>query len=223
MSGIIAPLEDINNLKERLRQLESVRTDLEAVSARVAKLEQNRLTAGVGGPLPKHFQASVNNLDPALKRAVFIGFPEDIDDDGRISQIQKLMDNKFPHIKFSDIGNVYSGPYSNRKLTKVSYVEFVSRQTCSNFLRKVEQVKFPNINGKDLLIKQARTKLNSTRNYYLRKAIEIIKAKDNINASRAEIDWKKREIKIDNIVVFFQNKDDADGTFTGPCSDLAFP
>lgn len=133
------------------------------------------------------------------------------------------MDKNFPTTRLTDIGNIYKGPYSNRKLTQVSYVEFGSRQTCSNFLAKVEKVKFPDINGKNILIKQARTKFSSTRNYHLRKAHEIIQSNEVTDAHRAEIDWKERHVHINKVVVFFQNKTEEDGTFAGPCSHLAFP
>ena len=72
--------------------------------------------------------------------------------------------------------NDYKGPYNNRKLGSVSYVEFGHQDTARNFVKAVEE-RGVTVQSKEkqLLVKQAQTQKQKARNWALRKAEELVK------------------------------------------------
>lgn len=78
----------------------------------------------------------MEELDPANKRAVFIGWSDSVNADERLAVVTKYMKDNFPSTRYSDLGCFYKGPYNDRKLSNIAWVEFASIDGRSRFLRK---------------------------------------------------------------------------------------
>ena len=76
---------------------------------------------------------------------------------------------------------------------------------------------------KTLSIKPARSKLNSQRNYSLRKAEELIKESEHSKDKTVSISWDTRSVTVNNISAFTQGKTDTGGSFLAPFELLALP
>ena len=159
----------------------------------------------------------------------FIGWAENVNAELRIDTITKFMKDKYPSFRYLDVGCFYTGPYNNRKLSNVAWVEFVSVDTAQNFSKKVSETsnQFEH-GGKQILVKVARTELQKTRNFALKDALKLIKAIPESSGKNVEIIWKvpdskSRHVEVDEEVAFVQTKDDAKGFVSTPFTGLVAP
>ena len=206
----------VKPLKDALEILQSKQAGLKAeVQELEAKLASEKTTA-IGNS--EFLSAS---LDPASKRAAFIGWPDTVNARTRLQQMEALLDNSFPEFKPVTFVNHYKGPYNNRQLGTVSFVEFGDQDTAKDFVQAVEtsgvQIQ---AGGKSLLVKKACTQKASSRNWALRKGEELVKAAPG--GAEAKLDWKERIVKVNEEVVFKQDKDEL-GMFKGNFAHLKLP
>ena len=79
--------------------------------------------------------------------------------------MKALLDNLFPDFKPVMFVNHYKGPYNNRQLGTVSFVEFRDQNTAKDFVQAVESSGLQIRAGeKSLLVKKARTQEVCSRN-----------------------------------------------------------
>ena len=78
----------------------------------------------------------VNKLDPVLRRAVFLGWSQSMSTEKRVEHMDKFMKEKCSTYRVVDFGHEYTGPYNNRKLSSVSWVEFSNNDVTKAFVKK---------------------------------------------------------------------------------------
>ena len=122
-----------------------------------------------------------------------IGFSVDLDANERIRQIEEFMKHKFPSVRFVAADNFYSGPYSDRKISTASYVEFSSAEGAAQFLKTIKDnnnSKY-HIGSSVVTLKPARTKLAGKRNHSIRCANEAISKHTQAAGKEVKLDWKR--------------------------------
>ena len=159
--------------------------------------------------------------DPARRRAAFPGFSEPPNAEAQLKAMEDFMIN-FPHFKPTGYANKYN---VNRKdnvvsLKNIGFVEFLNEETMKEFVKEAKSFKVK-VRGVDtnVGVAPAKTKFFNVRNCALKKAEEIIKATNPATAVVKE----KRTLKLNDVVVFSQGKDDSRGSFCGPCAELQLP
>ena len=204
------PKSEVFDLKQRVVALEAA-----------GPTDPNSLPTPVQ-TTPSELQKLVHSLDPAKKRIVFMGWPDTTSADARIKHIEALLSQHTPTLRTNDVDNIYQGPYSKRPLYKVAFVEFTSADSAR---RALDQLKDANrqVGDTTLSIKPARSKLNSRRNFSLRKAEELIKASPHCKDKSVSISWDTRAVTVDSTDAFTQGKQDPGGTFLPPFELLALP
>ena len=114
------------------------------------------------------------------------------------------------------------GPYPNRKLSNIAWVEFVSAEVAQEFYKKITGSDFPcEVQGTKITIKSARTEIQRDRNTALKKTAELINKSPESKDKNVEIVWKvtenkSRQVKVNDTVAFTQLKDDRKGAFEAP-------
>ena len=135
--------------------------------------------------------------------------------------MEALVHNYFQEFKPVTYVNQYRGPYNERKLGVVSFVEFGDQDTVKEFVKTVEDSNVQvTAGGKNLLVKAARTQKASSRNWALRKAEEMLR--NNSDGADVKVEWKERVVKVGEDVAFKQEKDNL-GTFKGTFASLVLP
>ena len=211
----LAPLKaELEELKQKQGLLEAKHEALEA-ELKALRERQGATTTTTTSPfLPSAF-------DPATKRAAFIGWPDTVAANERFQQMEALVISSFSNFKPLIYLNDYKGPYNNRKLGNVSFVEFGNQDTARNFVKAVEESGVAvETQGKKLLVKQAQTQKQKARNWALRKAEELVKGKPG--ATGVQLEWKERKVTAGGVDAFTQGKDNL-GSFVGDFSDLKLP
>jgi hypothetical protein len=176
-------------------------------------------------------RGAINKLDPALRRVVFLGWPTDLDADKRIQEMEKFVRERLPRCHPIDYGNDYTGPYSDRKLSKAAWIE-LSNADAAKALVKLLGEGGPafQVDGVNLKAKAARTQTQKKRNYSMRKAEELIKSSELSANKQVKIEWKAEEsgstdrrVLVDNVAAFTQGSNDLYGSFADPYKDLSIP
>ena len=135
--------------------------------------------------------------------------------------MEALLTSSFTAYKPVTYLNLYKGPYNNKKLGTVSFVEFGDSYTASEFVKAFEASSLTvQAQGKQLLVKRARTQKNSARNWVLRKAEELVKAVPGV--SGVKLEWKERAVKVGSEDAYKQGKEDL-GSFVGNFTNLKLP
>ena len=83
----------------------------------------------------------VNKLDPALRRAVFLGWSQSMSTGKRVEHMDKFMKENGSMFRVVDFGHEYIGPYNNKKLSTASWVEFSNNDVAKAFVNKSRQTK----------------------------------------------------------------------------------
>ena len=139
------------------------------------------------------------------------------------------MKEHFSNFRVVDAGCFSMGPYPNRKLSNIAWVEFVSADVAQEFYKKVTGSDFPcEVQGTKILIKGARAETQRDRNTTLKKAAELIKKSPESKDKNVEIVWKvtenkSRQVKVNDTVAFIQLKDDRKVSFGVPYDGLMLP
>ena len=67
----------------------------------------------------------MKKLDPALRRAAFIGWPENASAEKREEVMRKFGKDNYPGFNPTDVGHDFTGPHgNNRKMTSSSWIGF---------------------------------------------------------------------------------------------------
>ena len=213
------------DIKVQIAQaVDPIQNDLHDIKGRLAAVEQRPAAHGATSnpDSSNSMNKLMDKLDPAKKRIVFIGFPDDVQADVRIQKIEEFIKSHASSYRIADSGCFYSGPYNNRKITKVAYVEFGSQDTAKKVLDKLSKAEL-NVNGTKITIKPARTMLNGQRNQSLRSAEELIKASPIAIGKDIQIDWMIRQVTVDGHPAFIQDKGQRVGSFSVTYSALQIP
>ena len=202
--------------------VDPIKDDLKDVKTRLAACE-NRPASVATGSIPAgsndKLAGIISSLDPSKRRLSFIGFSSHISAEKRISEITEFMVKQLPNYRAVAIGNIYNGPYNNRVLTQVAFVEFADNDTarlCADAVK--QQSASLKIEGSSIVIKPSISKLNLARNYSLKKAMELIKTDAAVATKTVVI--KDRNAMVDMEVAFIQSKDEVGGTFQVPFAHL---
>ena len=204
---------------------------VDPIKSEVYDLKQRVTTLEAGGPpdpkpstqtSPPQLQKLVNSLDPAKKRVAFLGWPDTFSADARIKHIEALLSQHAPAMRVIDIDNIYQGPYGQRTLTKGAYAEFPSPDSARRALNLLKDAK-KEVGDTTISIKPARTKINSQRNYSLKKAEELIKSSPDSQGKQVSISWDTRAVTVNQADAFTQSKGDNGGTFLAPYDQLSLP
>ena len=230
-----ATIGDLNELRKDMavatkllvaEAVDPLKNEMCELRSRISKIEASPLQASSGqGAGNADYNKLLNSLDPALRRVAIIGMPDGWDAAKRIDMISKSIADQFSNFRPLDVGCFYSGPYSNRKLTKACYIEFGSQDIAQAFLKKLPtgQGNFK-VQGADALTaKQARSKVNAQRNWSPRKAEELVKAAPGSQGKNVQILFKDRVVKVDEEVAFKQDKHELGGAFCGGFAHLTLP
>ena len=227
-----ASKEDLNKLKADLKaetkvmiseSVDPVKDDMRELRDRVASLETARVPAGSASAdhLPRDVQQMLNSLDPALRRVAFVGFPSESSAEARIKVIDDFI-SKYPSFQKVATGNFYTGPRSDRKLSKAGFAEFVSDDVREAFVKAVGNESATML-GSTITVKRAKTKVNNARNYSLRAACDKLKASPEARGKNIQLEWKDRVVKVDSTVAFEQKKEDLSGKFVGSFAHMRLP
>ena len=157
--------------------------------------------------------------DPALKQIAFIGFPDSMPAADRLRQVERFLAENAKDFRTVGMDNIYTGPYTDRKITKAAYAEFASPDSRREALKCLSG-KTLSVGGKNITFKNARTKANGQRNFSLRKAEQVIKGSERSNGKTVRIVWKDRSVTVDDTPVFTQGKSEIGGSFASPYADL---
>jgi len=219
----------VNPLKTEIEKVnaanEQIKGQIDALTRRTSMLEARpaQHVTDPGSGSAKAFRSMLQSLDPAHKRAVFIGFPEGLAAEQRVKEIESIM-ARFPAHKPVDVGNFWRGPRNNRSLTKVGFAEFGSADAARAFLNASSESAVLTQGGASIKIKAALTKTNAQRNWALRAALDLIKQSAPARGSTVEGFFDNRRcVKVDGEVAFEQDREQLDGTFRGRFSDLRLP
>ena len=152
-------------VEEKLRPLQTKLGNLEREHAelkqQVADLKAGKAGAGGGTQAPKRNDSS----DPVYKRVAFVGFSSAAASAERVKAMQDYC-SKYPTYQALVHFNKYKGPYNNRELTQVGFVEFADRDCRDNFL-KLAKGQDCDVQGTKVKVKNAKTQFNAQRDYYL--------------------------------------------------------
>ena len=145
----------------------------------------------------------------------------------RLVLVSKYMKDHFSSTRYSDVGCYYKGPYNDRKLSNIVWVEFASIDGAQNFCKKVVESSIQlESGGKQIMVKGARTEIQKERNWALKEAQKLIKNAPESKGKNVEIAWKvpdtkSRHVMVDGNIGFAQTQNENKGTFIAPFSSLA--
>ena len=133
------------------------------------------------------------------------------------------MNEHFKDIKLNAAETIMKGPYNNRKAAKVSYIEFPCHHNADVVLRGIESkgLSLADSSGTPLRFARARTHLQLSRNYALKKAKDLVEKHAAAKNKTAPINWKNRAVEVDGKDVFTQEKHDMAGKFMQPLMDIS--
>ncbi|CAE8602817.1 unnamed protein product [Polarella glacialis] len=92
-------------------------------------------------------RASLNKLDPALRRVAFLDWPDSVCADVRLKEIETFISSNCASCRPAHIDHFYKGPSGERVPSGVSYAEFRSPDDQYKFLKLTRQLTF-NVAGK---------------------------------------------------------------------------
>lgn len=207
--------EAVDPIKNEVHDL---RKRQDAVEQSLSQSSSSNLT----GLSPEVFQI-MNQSDVAQKQISLIGFPDSLSASRRLEVLSSLISTHFSNIAGASfqVGNFYSGPRSNRKLTSAAYVELPNTKIAEDMLKALKDSPHLQLDGYSLKARAALTLINKKRNWALREAEKL--AKNLPEGNNAKIIWNERKVKSGDIVIFGQEKYDLTGTFYGAFSHLRLP
>ena len=124
----MASKTDVENMKEHIlvktkeyidESVQPVKNEMKALQKEVEHIKKNPGNGGSGNAKDEtivHLQKQLDKLDPAKKRVIFMGWPDNVSAENRLEIISKYMKDHFSNFRVVDTGCFYMGPYPNRKL-----------------------------------------------------------------------------------------------------------
>ena len=183
---------------------------------RIEQCETNGSSNGYN-PENKQLQNMFQQLDPANRRAAFIGITGS--EAERLQAISVFISNQCPGQNVT-VGHFFKGARGSRSSSSVSFAEFPTEDARDSFIRSVGNGSV-RVGNKDVIVKKALSKINAARNTALRRAGDLIKAHANGKDKTIKIEWvKERGVTVDGTFAFTQNKTELQGTFTSAFADL---
>ncbi len=197
--------------------LNPVYDEITLVKTRLADLE-NRSSH------PRSASVQPRGVDPAHKQVAFTKIVSGIDAENRVQKVEEFFTKHFPHVRVKDVQNIYSGPFSDRKLTSTVLVEVSNSDVRKAVLETVKSKSLDlKLGGQSVTIKKALTEDARRRNAALRRAADLLKGERAKHAT-VKIEWTgERGVTVDGAYAFSQGKKDLTGTFTGAYADLKLP
>ena len=190
--------------------------ELTKLSVRTKKLEDESGNSGA--------QSSSNTYDPAVYQVAFIGWPDAVQANTRLNQLETYLRSSFADFRPLKFFNEYKGPRSKRTLGKVAFVEFATKDEVREFLKEFnERGSEVRAQGTKLKVAPALTKLNKSRNWALNKAHELVRGAATDGAT-VEVQKKpERKVLVNGDPAFEQPKDVSKGSFVGLFTHLELP
>ena len=140
-----------------------------------------------------------------------------------VDELEAWMQEKLGKHRALAYSNEYKGPYTNRTLGKAAYANFSTADEVREFLERFNSSDLElEVRGTKLKVVQARTKLRKSRNWALKKAVELLKAAAGETAN-TELKWEERSVTVDNELAFKQLPGEPKGSFQNKFSHLALP
>ena len=205
--------QDIADHHERISGLE---TDVRDLKANSGESERKKM---------------LDAMDPAFKQIAFTGFKDSgsvADTQKRIKALKEFASVRFGHITVANIEIIMNGPWKQRKPTNTVIMEFFSRDARDQALEvaKSHPVTIDGVKV-DVKIERARTRSQRARNWALRKAEELAKIEATRlgvhGVGRIDFEMPIRRVKVGDVVVFEQQRDELRGRFVGVFSSLVLP
>ena len=165
-------------------------------------------------------RAQLNRVDPANRSVAFRNFVDQ--DVGRRAEcIDKVLSELRDLGRVMNIETVMTGRAGARSPTSVTIVEFGSRHDRENALKALSAKVLKDSTGASLKVTPAKTMAQQERNGKLLFAKRLVgdAAGEGKNVA---IDWGEREIKVDGVPAFRQDRQGSSGTFLPPFGDLRF-
>ena len=217
-----ASKSDIDEIRKEMKI--EVASAVDPLKDEMAEFRQ-RLAAVESRPasgLDKRQFQMLNSMNPVHKRIAFIGFTG-ADLAERVSDIERFLSTSASPPSFV-VGHFFSGPRSNRVVSKVSYAEFTSSDAAQRVLDELDGKQFFSSNRQQVRMKKAKTQLNLQRDWCLRKASDLIKERlGNSPSVSVKSDFKTREVLVNNVAAFKQESTDIAGNFCGDFAMLRLP
>ena len=202
------------------------RSQFETLETRVFALESNVVSAD--NPDVKFLKAQLDKLDPAHKCMSLIGFK------GTDSAARSQLIDSFLKAKFASYGDrlqvehISKGTWQDRKLTSISLVEFPSKKARDDAVHAIKQGSWSLLEGSEpIRFGFAKTKKQLSRNYCVKKAVELLKRDQRTSGKEVAEEWKhaekgKRTVSVAGQICFLQNASDTCGRFLPPFDNLHF-
>ena len=181
-----------------------------------------QIEAGASGGGEKVYWKEKDRNDPARKQVTVLGWPDGVTAGKRLEEVEELVKQKLTEFRPVTFSNEYKGPYTNRFLGKAAYVHLATEDEARNLVKAVKDRGVTcEVGGKQLRFVPAKTARFKQRDWALSKAEELLKA--SAASTRVELVRKERVVKVDDVVAFKQEKEDARGSFAGSFAHLALP
>ena len=204
---------------ERIDKLETNITELQKRVDSHSKLSNLQL----GAP---HGSGAIDKNDPNHCRISFKGFTSE-SLDSRCDTV-KQFETKFQgKDTFVCIDTRMSGPYSARKPTNETFVQFCSRDARDRVFQALKDSEIKTAKGNPVKVSKSKPDFIRTRDWAMGKSEELIKAKLETAKISATVKFEKgkevRRITVNGCDAFVQRFADARGTFVGSFDDLELP
>ena len=230
-------LEPINQKLDTLTNNSVTKGDLQeavknevkaAISPMELKVEQINNEVGILTTRMQKIEVSKtpafsNNNDPARQCAAFVGFPGSMSAMARLQTMEEFMGN-FPDFRAASYWNKYDGPNSDKKLSNIGFVQFADKDSAQAFIKAVKAANKSEftIGDQKVRVKNALTRLQRSRDWALRTATELIKAKTSGKVETIR-NGGERGVKVDGAFAFEQAQGEARGSFRAPFQNLILP
>ncbi len=206
---------------------EPIRRDVADQGARIQKLEAAIERIPSSGTSEASLMRIMNETDPAFRQIAFTGFKiTDLQKRNRI--LREFAAQHFGEITIAHAETIMNGPWKGRKPTSTAVVEFFSRDARDAALAIAKSKKVldgPTDLG--LTIDRARTKVQRSRNWALRKAEELAKVEAHRRgiSGAARIAWEMpvRRVYIGDELAFAQKATELRGIFVDAFAACALP
>ena len=139
----------------------------------------------------KRQQAAIAKLDPAWKSISFIGWQQQSADE-RAAKIGVYLSEHFPETDYGEICTISRG----KEVSAVTIVDFDSRADRDEVLKWCKAEGNPKMLGGAIRVDYAETAKQSTRNWAMKKANDLINADGKSSGSDIMINGRSRARRI---------------------------
>ena len=213
-------LDETKVLNERLTAIEQ-KTSSEV--DRVVRLEAKLSNLKFGSP---QSSGGIDKNDPNHCRISFKGFTTE-SLDSRFETVKQFVAKFQGKDTFVCIDTRMTGPYTARKPTNETFVQFCSRDARDRVFQALKDSEIKTAAGNLVKLSKSKPDFIRTRDWAMGKSEELIKAKLETAKIAATVKFEKgketRKITVDGSDAFIQRFADARGNFVGSFIDLELP